>query len=105
ATRISEGRTKNVLRGMLAEYVPPALVERPKAGFGVPIESWLKGPLRGWITDQVQAFARCYPRHAVVAREALSSYLQGRSHGHHFLWNIAMLQIWQQKYGPRTRAG
>ncbi len=103
STRISEGRTKNVLRGLLNEYVPPALVERPKAGFGVPIESWLKGPLRGWITDQVQAFSRSYPRHATVARAALASYLEGRSHGHHFLWNIAMLQAWQQRCFHQTR--
>lgn len=105
ANRISEGRTKSVLRGLLAEHVPAALVDRPKAGFGVPIESWLKGPLRGWITDQVQAFSHSYPRHATVAREALSSFLEGRSHGHHFLWNIAMLQAWQQKFGRRAHAG
>lgn len=101
--RIAGGRTKAVLRRLLATHVPAHLFERPKAGFAVPIDGWLRGPLKGWIGEQVEGFARNYPRHAVVARAALAAFLAGRSHGHHFLWNIAMLQGWHQRHGRAFR--
>ena len=44
-------RGKQILRNVLHRYVPPALVERPKAGFAVPIGDWIRGPLAGWASD------------------------------------------------------
>lgn len=98
--RIREGTTKSVLRGLLAQHVPSSLFERPKMGFGVPIDSWLRGPLRDWIGDQVSTFCGIYPAYAVAAREALTDHLAGKSHAHHFLWNIAMLVGWRTRNFP-----
>ena len=48
AHKVMAGKTKAVLREILADHVPRALFERPKMGFGIPLDQWLRGPLRDW---------------------------------------------------------
>ena len=101
SARIEKGRTKTVLRRLLARHVPDRLIERPKMGFGVPIDTWMRGPLRDWIGDQCASFADRHPRLAPSVRTALERFHGGRGHLHHFLWNVAMYEGWQ----ARTRRG
>ncbi|KKC34560.1 asparagine synthase (glutamine-hydrolyzing) [Devosia psychrophila] len=102
--KIKGGQTKSVLRNILAKHVPSELFERPKAGFGVPIESWLKGPLRGWAEANLAAFQQSNPRHAATVQEARDAFYAGKGHLHHFLWNVLMLQAWRRRYQDAFRA-
>ncbi len=90
------GVGKRVLRDLLARHVPRALFERPKMGFGVPIDAWLRGPLRGWaceLLDPTAIRAQGYLDPALVER-AWRDHLDGRGAGQHRLWAVLMFQSW-----------
>lgn len=95
-TRIENGQGKSVLRRLLARHVPPTLFERPKMGFGVPIDAWMRGPLKAWIADQCHSFAAKHPQHGERTLDALNRFLSGHGHLHHYLWNVAMYESWQK---------
>ncbi len=91
---------KRVLRGVLAQYVPPALTERPKRGFGVPIGAWLRGPLRDW------AEALLDPRRLAEGglfdpgpvRDLWRQHITGWRDRKEVLWSLLMFQAWLQDW-------
>lgn len=96
SVKIKNGTTKWVLREVLARHVPRALFERPKMGFGIPIEHWLSGPLRDWAGDllsdtRIRRQGLLDPD--LVAR-MWHEQCAGRGRWHHQLWTILMLQAW-----------
>jgi asparagine synthase (glutamine-hydrolysing) len=101
--KVRDGRGKHLLRQVLARYVPPRLFERPKMGFGVPIDQWLRGPLREWAehlldpaTLRRQGFFAVEP-----IGKAWADHLEGRRSNQYPLWVILMFQAWLEE----TRAG
>ena len=95
------GASKWVLRQILYQYVPPELIERPKAGFAMPIGQWLRGPLRSWAEDllepglmQRQGYLRPEP-----VQHILRQHLSGRFDHTTRLWTVLMWQAWLAEWG------
>jgi len=94
--KIRDGQGKWLLRQVLYRHVPKELIERPKAGFGIPLDSWLRGPLRDWAEalldhDRLEreGFFRPQP-----IRTMWSEHLSGKKNWQYHLWNILMFQAW-----------
>lgn len=96
--KIRDGQTKWPLRQVLYRYVPRDLVERPKAGFGIPIGDWLRGPLRDWaeslLCDEARPLSDYFDPDRV--RALWSAHLSGRRNTQHRLWPVLMFQAWRQ---------
>jgi asparagine synthase (glutamine-hydrolysing) len=94
--KIRGGVSKWLLRRVLERYVPRSLFERPKHGFGVPIDAWLRGPLREWAEDLLseERLAREGFFDPAPVRSALREHLQGRRNRQYQLWTVLMFQSW-----------
>ena len=91
---------KAALRAVLRRRVPDALVNRPKMGFGVPIDVWLRGPLRDWAEALLEPsrVAREGFLDPQVVGETWRAHLDGRSAVQHRLWAILMFQAWRERW-------
>lgn len=99
--KVRDGQGKWIVRQVLDRYVPRALVDRPKSGFTVPIEAWLRGPLREWaetLLDPAAMTRQGYLNPAPIQRK-WREHVSGRRNWQHFLWNVLMFQAWRDEYG------
>ncbi|MFN0160954.1 MAG: asparagine synthase (glutamine-hydrolyzing) [Burkholderiales bacterium] len=92
---------KWLLRKVLERHVPTRLTDRPKMGFGVPIDAWLRGPLKPWaaaLLDPARLASEGWLEPAPVL-QAWQAHQSGRENLQHFLWNALMFQSWLEARG------
>ena len=99
--KINKGRSKWPLRAVLAQYVPTHLIDRPKAGFAVPLDLWLRGPLKNWAEElldetriQQQGFLNSEP-----IQKKWQEHLSGKRNWASQLWSVLMFQAWLELQG------
>ena len=98
ALKFQNGGGKAVLKQLLYRYVPRDLIDRPKAGFSIPIGVWLKGPLRDWAEDLLseQALGADGLFEVARVRARWENHLAEREEATQPLWSVLMFQAWNR---------
>jgi asparagine synthase (glutamine-hydrolysing) len=102
--KLRNGKGKWILRKLLDRYVPRELIERPKMGFAIPLDAWLRGPLRDWAEtllaeDRLRQEGYFDP---VPIRAAWLSHVRGEASFGSRLWSVLMFQAWLEQQGTVT---
>lgn len=99
--KIRNGQGKWILRQVLHKYVPEEMMDRPKMGFGVPIDAWLRGPLKEWaesLLDESRLRREGF-FHAEPVRQKWREHLSGEQNWQYHLWDVLMFQAWLEQQG------
>lgn len=98
--KMRSGQGKWLLKQLLYRYVPKELVDRPKMGFGVPIDQWLRGPLKDWAHDllSVERLRKDGLFNVDVVQKCLQEHMSGNRNHQYRLWVILMFQTWHDQW-------
>jgi asparagine synthase (glutamine-hydrolysing) len=100
AMKGADGVGKRMLRRVLSHYIPRELIERPKMGFAVPIQDWLRGPLRPWadpLLDERRLAAEGIFHPAPIVKR-WREHLAGSNDWHDSLWAVLIFQAWKDRW-------
>lgn len=100
AVQIRGSRQKFLLKELMKDKLPPAILQRSKTGFDIPAHEWFRGPLKPLLLDTLQAAAADYP--GLFRADVLQSYVQRHAErrinvGYH-LWGLMILFLWMKRW-------
>lgn len=97
--KVRNGKGKWILRQILSKYIPNEMIDRPKMGFGAPIDSWLRGPLREWAEELLdegrlrrEGFLNPTP-----IRQKWKEHLSKKHNWQYQIWSVLMFQAWLEE--------
>lgn len=98
--RVRNGEGKWALRQILYRHVPRELIERPKMGFAVPLDDWLRGPLREWAEDLLSpsSLASVPALNPRAVQAMWRNHLQDKGHFAQQLWAVLQLSAWAKRW-------
>lgn len=104
--KIRGGKGKIILRELLGRRLPAHLFDRPKSGFAVPVGEWIKGPLRPWAEDLLDARAMRADGwfNADVVAQRWARHLSGKQDSTAALWSVLMFQAWLRRQNEGAAA-
>ncbi|MCG7756787.1 MAG: asparagine synthase (glutamine-hydrolyzing) [Nitrosomonas sp.] len=98
--RVRGHTTKWILREAMKRLLPPAILQRPKVGFRVPVNEWFQGPMREYLYEHLKSstsLTREYYRPAMLDK-VLTDHVTGRQNHEKLLWSMLNLEIWHRQY-------
>ncbi|MBV9527820.1 asparagine synthase (glutamine-hydrolyzing) [Sphingomonas sp.] len=107
SAKLNADAGKLILRRLLRRHLPDSIIDRPKMGFSVPVEEWLRGPLRGWGEELLreQRLRREGILEPKRVRRLWTQFLAGHNRRDRIVWNLLMFQLWHETAGAATRNG
>ncbi|CAL78850.1 putative Asparagine synthetase [Bradyrhizobium sp. ORS 278] len=98
--KVRDGRGKWLVRQVLYRYVPAEMIDRPKTGFSIPLDSWLRGPLKSWASDLLspERLKRQGLFDPVRVTRMLDEHLSRRHNHAYWLWNVLMAEAWYDEW-------
>jgi asparagine synthase (glutamine-hydrolysing) len=102
--KIRGKRQKFLLKELMKEKLPPAILQRKKIGFDIPAHEWLRGPLRALLLETLQEGLSTYSdlfRREVVER-FVKQHLERKANLGYHLWGLLILFLWMKKWRIRT---
>lgn len=98
--KVHAGKNKWILRELLKRHVPTELFERPKMGFGIPLDQWLRGPLKEWAQDLLTN--SMLTKHNLLDTKLIQKrwqeHLSGNGNWQYHLWDVLVFQSWYEAY-------
>lgn len=98
--KVRGGRGKWLVRQVLYKHVPGALIDRPKTGFSIPLDDWLRGPLKSWASELLspERLQRQELFNAGRVEQKLAEHMSSRRNHGYWLWNVLMAQAWHDEW-------
>lgn len=96
AWKTQGGKGKLILVEAFKDRLPPELLDRPKWGFGMPLDGWFRGPLKAWLWDSLRSasFRDSGLVNAASLEELLVEHDSGRRNNSVALWLLVVLAQW-----------
>lgn len=98
--KTKDGRGKFLLRKLLAKHLPAHLIDRPKMGFAVPLEHWMRGDLKEWMCDVLNGdrISRDGILNAETVSRHVREHVSGSRNWQYHLWTVLVFQTWYEQW-------